>query len=284
VASEGTQNAEGTRLRSWWRTGTSPWVKIVLLLLVANGLPAFFLLTFASGHTDTLFVWTVVPQASAQMLGVMYADALVLVLIGLAQPSWARVRIIVFLVAYFSIAATTVTLFHLDPFLAHPWTHLAYWLTLYAALVIVAPIVLVAQERQHGGRLPIEVPLHALSKVIATVSVLVFGGLGSWMIVGGDAASDAWPWDLTPLVARLLGVWMTALAVTFAWALWDRDWVRTRPIFWQGIPIGVLAALVPVVHSGDVERTGLQLAAYCGLVALMTGGGLLSAATQRRSP
>jgi hypothetical protein len=76
---------------------------------------------------------------------------------------------------------------------------------------------------------------------------------------------------------------MTALAVTFAWALWDRDWVRTRPIFWQGIPVGVLAALVPVVHSDDVERTGLQLALYGGLVVLMTGGGLLSVAAQRRS-
>lgn len=282
MATAGIGSSSGARLRAWWRSGASPWVKVVLLLLVANGVPAFFLLTFASGNTDTLFVWTVLPEASAQMLGVMYADALVLTLIGFFQPSWARVRIIVLLIAYFAVAATVVTLFHLDPFLAHPWTHLSYWLTMYVALVIVAPIVLVTQERRHGGRLPIEVPLRPVTRIVGVASVLAFGALGLWLIIGGDAVSDAWPWDLTPLVARLLGVWMTSLAVTFAWALWDGDWIRTRPIFWQGVPVGLLAILVPLVHWGDVERTGLPLVLYGGLVVLMVGGGLLSVAAQRR--
>src|SRR5207248_2798680 len=85
-------------------------VKLVYLVLIANGLPAFVLLTFASGHTADLFVWTVKPPASAQMLGVMYSNALILVLLGLAQRSWLRARVTMLLIAVFSVSATIVTL------------------------------------------------------------------------------------------------------------------------------------------------------------------------------
>src|SRR5206468_4367484 len=105
------------------RDGLSRRVKLVYLVLVANGVPAFFLLTLASGHTADLFVWTVKPPASAQMLGVMYSNALVLVLLGLAQPTWARTRVAMLLIAVFAISATVVTFFNLHPFLVRPWTH-----------------------------------------------------------------------------------------------------------------------------------------------------------------
>ena len=60
------------------------------------------------------------------------------------------------LITVFAIAATVMTFFNLAPFRAHPWYHLAYWLTGYAVLVATAPAVLVWQERIHGGRLPVD--------------------------------------------------------------------------------------------------------------------------------
>jgi len=119
---------------AWWRRGVPPAVKVVYLLLLANGLPALVLLTLKPGSTDDLFVWTVQPEASAHLVAAMYANALLLVALGIVHPGWAQTRVTMVVITLFSVLATTVTFAHLDPFLAHPWYHLAYWLSMYLIL------------------------------------------------------------------------------------------------------------------------------------------------------
>jgi hypothetical protein len=265
------------RVAAWWRTGLPPAVKFVYLILLANGVPAFFILTFAPGHTADLFVWTIKPDASAQLLGVMYGNALLLVAIGLVQPDWPRTRITLVLIAFFSVAATIVTLFNLDPFLKHPWHHLAYWLTMYVILFFAAPLVLIVEERKHGGRLPVEVPLRGGPSAVAAVCAALFTGTGVALFVNSSFVSDRWPWPLTPLVGGIFGVWLCALAVAYLWALWDGDAVRTRPIFIQGIVTGPALALVPLLHRDDVKPdAGAELALYLGFAGLLALGGLLA--------
>jgi hypothetical protein len=254
--------------------GLSLRVKLVYLVLAANGVPALVLLTVAAGHTADLFVWTVKPEASAQMLGVMYANALVLVLLGLAQPSWARARVTMVLIAVFSVSATIVTLFNLDPFLKHPWIHLAYWLSMYAALVIAAPLTFVLEERESGGRLPVAQPLGAVPRAVGALGVLGLGVLGVALLIDPATVNHVWPWMLTPLVGRLLGVWFGSLAVAYAWALADGDWLRARPIFLQALPTGALALLVPALHGGEMRSGVAHLGVFVALLAFLLGGGL----------
>jgi hypothetical protein len=274
----------GAWLREPARGGLSRRVWAVYLVLVANGLPAFVLLNGLPGHTRTLFVWTVVPPASAQVLGIMYTDALVLVVLGLLAPTWPRTRIVVVLIAWFAVAATIVTFFMLDPFLKHPWIHLAYWLTMYILLVVFAPLVLILEERAHGGRLAVEVPMNRVSRAVAALAALVLGTVGAALLIDPVWVGDGWLWPLTPLVGRIIGVWFTALAVAYAWALLDGDWLRSRPMFWQGVPIGIALALVPALHSGDVRGTlGARPLLYFGIAGILTSAGVLATLSQRTS-
>src|SRR5688500_3132237 len=112
------------RLRTWWTTGQDPWVKFVELFLVANAVAAVVSLLLAPG-SDEWFTWTIEPDASARLLAVMYANAVLLGVLALRRPDWPGARVIVVLITVFALAATTMTFFHLDPFLAHPWYHLA---------------------------------------------------------------------------------------------------------------------------------------------------------------
>src|SRR3712207_4133842 len=132
-------------------SGQHPWVLFVEAFLVVNAVAAAASLVLAPGSEDW-FTWTIVPDASARLLAVMYANAVILGIVALRQPDWARARVVIVLITLFALAATVMTLFTLDPFLAHPWHHLAYWLGGYAVLVVTAPAVLVANERAHGGR------------------------------------------------------------------------------------------------------------------------------------
>src|SRR5215204_2454876 len=127
-------------VRRWWAAGQDPWVKFVELFLVANGVAAVLSLLLAPGSEDW-FTWTIVPDASARLLAVMYANAFVLGVVALRQPDWAHARVLVVLIAVFAVAATVMTFFHLGPFEQHPWYHLAYWLGGYFVLVLTAPAV-----------------------------------------------------------------------------------------------------------------------------------------------
>lgn len=272
------------RLAAWWRTGLAPDVKLALLLLVGNGLPALLILHTIPDKTADWFVWTVEPVASARLLGVMYANALLLVLYGFRQATWPTVRVVVVLVAYFSVAATIVTFIHLDPFLKHPWFHLAYWLTMYLALVVLAPWVVVRHERAEGGRLPVTVPMGGLARLVAALVVLVGGGLGLALLVDPGAVGAGWPWKLTPLVGRLMGVWFSSLAVAHAWAIWDGDWLRVKGLYLQAVPTGLLLAVIPILHAADMAPAGMPLVAW-ELISLgwALGAGAVSVLRRRNA-
>ena len=89
------------RVREWWRSGQDPWVKFVELFLVANAVAAVISLTLAPGSEDW-FTWTVLPDAGARLLAVMYANAILLSVVALLQPDWAHARVIFVLICVFA--------------------------------------------------------------------------------------------------------------------------------------------------------------------------------------
>ncbi len=268
------------RLRQWWNNGLSKWVKFVFLVLLANGLPAFIILMTIPNRTETFFVWTINPVINARLVGVMYFNALLLVAFGIFQTSWGRARNIMVVITLFSILATILTFFFLKPFLAHPWYHLTYWLFMYLVLFFTAPIVFVTQERKYGGRLPIQVPLNAAARLLASVLMVISLVCGLGLIFRVDMVNNFWPWVLPPLVAGLIGVLFITHTAAYAWALWDGDWLRTRPMYWQAPITGLLFILLPLLHSNDLRPdAGSSLTFYyllAGFVVMSTSAVILS--------
>ena len=249
-------------------------MKFVELFLVANAVAAVLSLGLAPGSEDW-FTWTVVPDAGARLLAVMYANAVVLGVVALRQPDWAHARVIFILITVFAVAATVMTFFHLDPFRAHPWYHLAYWLGGYAVLVLVAPVVLFRQERRNGGPLPVDVPLSRIQRATGAAAAAGMGTASLALLISPARFSDAWPWDVAPLTGRLIGVWLAAFALAYAWALWDGDWGRVRPLYLAAPVTGLLLALVPLGHAGDVRPSaGGELIVYYALVLAVAAPGL----------
>jgi hypothetical protein len=242
------------------------WVRVVQLVLLVNAVPAFLVLTALPGRTDDLFVWTVKPDASAQLLAAMYGNAALLTLLTLGRKAWAEIRVAFVVFTLFSFAATIVTFFHLDPFLAHPRYFFVYWLVNYFFLFFVTPYVFFRQERAYGGRLPVAVPLARLAPAAAALACLA-GGIA--MFVGPPAVDHVWPWPMTPLVAGIIGVWLTALAAAFCWAVWDGDAARARPILRQALPTAVLVGIVPLVHRGDLTGGAGHWAIFFALIAAL---------------
>jgi hypothetical protein len=257
------------RLKQWWFNDLSKGVKIVLLVLLANAVPAFIILMSLPGMTETLFVWTIKSKINARLMGVMYGNALLLVCFSLFQTTWARVRINVVAITVFSLLATALTFVYLKPFLAHPWFHLTYWLGMYFVLFFVAPTILVSHERKYGGRLPVQVPLNAVARLLTGILLLVSTVCGLGLLFRIKLVNQFWPWNLPPLVGGLIGVLFFTHAAAYAWALWDGDWLRVRPIFWQAPPTGLLLMLLPLIHPAGLRPdAGLSLVLYYSLNVL----------------
>lgn len=275
-------------LRQWW--GNDLWigVKFVFLVLLANALPAIIILMTLPTRTENLFVWTINPVINARLIGVMYANALLLIGIGVFQTSWARVRVIMVVITLFSILATVLTFFYLTPFLAHPWFHLTFWLGMYLVLFVTSPYVFVTQERKYGGRLAVQLPLTGAARLLAGALLLVSLVSGLGLIFQVETVNQFWPWTLPPLVGGLIGVLFITHSAAYAWALWDGDWLRVRPMFWQAPITGLLFLLLPLLHPADLRQdASAGLTAYyllTGLVVLSSLGIILKYRAAEKQP
>ena len=251
------------KIKEWWNNDLSKGVKFVLLALLANGLPAFIILMSVPNMTEILFVWTINPTINARLVGVMYSNALLLVGFAAFQSKWENVRVNMVVITLFSILATVLTFFYLKPFLAHPWYHLAFWLTMYFVLFFAAPYVFLTHEKKYGGKLPIQIPLNNGARMVAGISMLIslISGLG--LIFSIDIVNQFWPWKLPPLVGGLIGVLFITHTAAYAWALWDGDWLRVRPMFWQAPITSLLLILLPLIHPSDLRPdAGFALTLY----------------------
>lgn len=204
-------------------------------------------------------MWTVQPEINARLMGVMYSNALLLVVFGAFQRDWARVRIIMVVVALFSIFATLLTFVYLEPFLAHPWFHLVYWLTMYFILFVAAPYVFYTHEKRYGGKLSVDVPLNTLGCVVLIASLLISLVCSLGFLFRIDLVNSVWPWEMSPLVGGLIGVLFATHFFAYLWALWDGDWLRDRPMFWQAPITGTLLMLLPLLHPDDLNPAGSLL-------------------------
>ena len=260
----------------------SPLTTIVLALLLVNALPAFVVLQAVPGRTKDWFVWTIQPDANARVLGVMYGNAFLLAAVAWLAPTWPRVRVAMAVVVPFSVAATIVTLVTLDPFRKHPWYELAYWLVNYGILFVAAPLAAVVEERRGGGRLPPEAPSTPAARVATAVVAAALLVYGVSLLFELSVVSRLWPFEITPLVSRILGVWLASLGVAHALAAWDADRLRALPLLVASPVTGVLLALVPLIHRDDV-RSGATTAVtlYLVLCAGLVAFGVLGALGRR---
>ena len=267
-------------LKQWWNNGLPKEVKFVMFVLLANAVPAIIILLTIPGRTEDFFVWTITPVINARLIGVMYGNALILIAIGIFQTSWARVRIVMVVITLFSILATVLTFFYLEPFLAHPWFHLTYWLTMYLVLFFAAPYVFITQERKSGGKLPVQIPLNFPARLLSGALLVISLVCGVLLLFNIELVNQYFPWKLPPLVGGLIGVLFTTHAAAYAWALWDGDWLRVRPMIWQAPLTALLFILLPVLHQGDLlPDKGTALTLYyvlAGIVVLASLGVILN--------
>ena len=243
-------------------------------------------LYLAPTETDRLFAWTIKVPLTAAFLGASYWASTTLAVACAAERDWVRGRAFAppYLIA--GVVLLGVTLVHLDLFHMDDVTGWA-WLVLYGVFPPAVLVLLGRQLRTPGAEPPRTAPMPRALLAVLAVQGVVMTALGTALVVAPEDAAALWPWPLTPLTGRAIGVFVLAQGVLVLTACRERDWGRVRPAMLQYGLLGVLhlIALLRFADTLDWGTAGAWL--YLGFVAsvLAVGGyGSLRVLTRSSAP
>jgi hypothetical protein len=204
------------------------------------------------GHTDRLFAWTIQPPLTAAFLGASYWAATTLALACAAEREWVCARAFAppYLIA--GVVLLVVTLVHIDKFHMDEVTGWA-WLTLYAIFPPAMVALLLQQIRVPGEEPPrlAPIPSAALGVLALQASVMVL--LGTALVLVPLDAAALWPWPVTALTGRAIGVFVLAQGALIFTVCREHDWGRVRPAMLQYALLGVLHLVALLRFSDTVE-------------------------------
>jgi hypothetical protein len=234
----------GDRLLALSRAG----VVLLLVLAVANGLWLYVL----PGRALTQYAWPIQPPVNAAFLGAGYlAGTVATALVTFRTTLWRSLRILPLPLVVLSLTMLSATLIHADRF---KWGYFPTWVwtAVYAGVPAGVAILWTLQERQAGPPPAPDTRLRALrGRSLALGMPFCALAVGLWLAPA--ALAEAWPWPLTPLLARALGGWyaLVGSALLCAAVMLRRAHEVVIPFLTLGAWTALLL-LLPVLHAGDL--------------------------------
>jgi hypothetical protein len=216
-----------------------PLTRAVSWLTVPFLLVAFAVLWPVPTDTDALFAWPSRPTLTAMVLGAAYLGGAYFFVRAGRAAHWHTIKGGFVPVTTFATLLGIATVIHWDRF---QHRHVAFWL--WAALYFTTPFLVTfvyLRNRRHDApavdghlRLPL-------------TTARIIGGVGTLALVTGlslfaapDIAIRYWPWQLTPLTARVMGA-VFCLGLAGIGALVDRRWSSART------PVQVAAVMLVLI-------------------------------------
>lgn len=216
---------------------------------------AFIVLVPSPSDTERLFAWQIIPSMSAMVLGSVYLGGAYFFVRVVGASQWHTVAGGFVPVGTFATLMGVTTILHWDRFLHD---NLAFWL--WVALYFTTPVLVFAvffrnrREYDSGadssGRIGSVAAGGLALAGVTSLAMCVF------LYLAPTHAAAIWPWQLTPLTARMLGA-IFALGVAGVGAWWERRWSAMR-ILLQVAGFMLLLILISAVRAHaefDTSRT-----------------------------
>ncbi len=229
-------------------------------------------LYLAPTETDRLFAWTIKVPLTAAFLGASYWASTTLALACAAEREWVRGRAFAppYLIA--GVVLLWVTLVHLDLFHMDDVTGWA-WLVLYGVFPPAVLVLLLRQLRVPGAEPPRTDPMPRALVALLAVQGVVMSALGTALVLAPEDAASLWPWPLTPLTGRAIGVFVLAQGVLVLTACRERDWGRVRPAMLQYGLLGVLHLVALLRFDGTLDWDAAGAWLYLAFLLSVLGAG-----------
>jgi hypothetical protein len=229
--------------------------RVLGALIVPFLLAAFFILYIRPQDTGLLFAWPIAPSMTAFVLASAYFGGAYFFVRVVFERRWHRIAVGFLPVTTFAAFMMLATLLHWGRF-THGSVSFVTWVALYATTPF---LVFAAWLRNRRGDPRVLEP-----NDVETPPVIrrVMGGLGALLLAVGlvlfvfaNVLMAAWPWQLTPLTARVLGACFVLTGVFGLTIAQDRRWTAAR-IALQSQALAMSLILVGVVRAWSNFKSG----------------------------
>jgi hypothetical protein len=184
-----------------WLTKVALWPLAVLTVFFG---PTLFLLP---GRTDVTWSWEIQPEMSAIVVGAGYILGALTIPGLLLRNQWHALNTALWVTWTFSTAMLLATLLHLDRFFIGT-TRFYVWFIIYLLLPFALPVAWWFNRHYSALRTPDDLVFETPIRYGGLIFGLVLTSLGLFMFLNPPGAAAIWPWQLTPLMSRVIGGWV----------------------------------------------------------------------------
>jgi hypothetical protein len=247
-------------------------------VVVAALVAAVAILYGVPGETERWWAWPIDPDLTALVMGAGYASGAYFFVRVLTTRSWRSVTLGFLPIAGFTWFMLLATVLHWDRFTpAHP--AFVTWTILYAVTPILVPVVWAINRPRDPGREPGELLLPHPARVALAAGGAVVLLLAVSMMATPTALVDRWPWQLSPLTARVISSYLVLSGGSLVALAWDARW-RCAKVLTETFALGAGLLALAVVRDWEALRLaepmrwanlGAWIAALLALLAARLG-------------
>lgn len=168
---------------------------------------AVWVLYLYPDQTDQFFAWTIKPRMTPLAMGAGYAMGAYFFARVLTSSRWHRAALGFIPITVFTIFMLLATLLHWDRF--HQGTpSFGLWVVVYVITPFLVPLIWLRNRAADPGTPePGDLIVPSLVRRAAGIAGLAVTLFGILIFLVPDLAIRIWPWQLTPLTARVLAGW-----------------------------------------------------------------------------
>jgi hypothetical protein len=185
------------------------------------------LLYFYPGRTVQYWAWEIQPEMSAVWVGAGYTFGAMAIWTLLLIGRFPKLLVSALSTWPFSCVMLISTLIHLDRFFVD---RIAFWV--WFAIYLFLPFGLpIAWWLNKNHAIPPQADELRFSKNVVYIAPLigaVFAVLGLVLIFNPLFSASFWPWNLTPLMSRVIGGWILFLAAAALTPMFERRYIAYR--------------------------------------------------------
>lgn len=223
-----------------------PLTRWVIALIVPFLIAAFGILYLFPDRTAELFAWTINPRMTPLLMGAGYIAGAYFFIRTLIAARWHHVTVGFLPVALFAASMGLATLLHWDRF-NHGHPSFYTWTILYATTPFIVAGLWFYNRRADPGvpeRDDVLIPRAVRwTFALAGAATLLVGAL---LFIFPALLLPYWPWQLTPLTARVGGGWLVMPGVFALLIARDGRWSAARLALESlGLSFGLLLLALP---------------------------------------
>jgi len=198
-----------------------------LAVLTAIFGPILFLFP---GSTEDYWSWPIRPDMSTVWVGAAYTFGAIAISPMLLRGRWTEAIVPVISTWPFSVVMLAATIIHNDRFFLGTANYYI-WLAIYIYLPFALPVMFFLNRRQDPGVTATDTLLPIVLRIVLSVIGAMTALYGLLLIAESKAVLDTWPWQLTPLMAKVIGGWLLFIATGSLWTAIEARYAAYRYYF-----------------------------------------------------